>query len=130
MRRNTRYTFTAFTTGTPWTGSISLSWLSSGDVRSAMQELGVQTASTARSEAGGADDDGFSVPKYNQKKQARKLQALLTSSKPMTEEEAQRVSNLWSQQLAVENRIRLYLFWLRKYQVKCVCRKLQLAHGM
>ena len=89
------------------------------DVKSAMQELGVQSMSGAGSGKAGADDEGFSVPMYHRKKQARKLQALLTSSKPMTQEGAEHVRNLWSQYLKVEDRIRLYLFWLRKYQVNC-----------
>ena len=87
------------------------------DVKSAMKELGVQSTSSTRSGPANAQDDGFSVPAYHKKKQARKLQALLTSSKPMTQEEAERIINLWSQKLNVESRMRLYLFWLRQYQV-------------
>ncbi|XP_070191480.1 NFX1-type zinc finger-containing protein 1-like [Littorina saxatilis] len=84
------------------------------DVSTAMKELGVQSASSA----GGAEvgDDGFSFPQYHRKKQAKKMKTLLASSQPMTEEEAERVRSLWSQGLSVEHRVRLYLFWLRRYQ--------------
>ena len=87
------------------------------DVNSAMQALGVQPTSTARRPQNPKDDDdAWIVPNYQKKQQAKKLQHLLTSSKPMGQEEAERVVNLWSEKLSVEERVRLYLFWLHNYQ--------------
>lgn len=86
------------------------------DVNSAMKELGIQTTASIRTAQGAADSEGFSLPARQQKKMKKQLQSLLKSAKPMTEEEASRVTNLWSQQLNEETRVRLYLFWLRRYQ--------------
>ena len=87
------------------------------DVNAAMQALGVQPTSTARRPQNPKDDDdAWIVPNYQKKQQAKKLQHLLTSSKPMEQEEAERVVNLWNEKLSVEERVRLYLFWLHNYQ--------------
>ena len=82
-----------------------------------MQALGVQPTATARRPQNpNDDDDAWIVPNHQKKQQAKKLQHLLASSKPMGQEEAERVVNLWSEKLSVEERVRLYLFWLHNYQ--------------
>ncbi|KAL8616358.1 hypothetical protein ACOMHN_032212 [Nucella lapillus] len=86
---------------------------SSLDVQYAMQELGVQST---RSTPSAADDKGFTVPRYHRRKLQKEIDGRLRSSTPMPEAEAQQVTNLWSDRLNVEDRVRLYLFWLRSYQ--------------
>ncbi|XP_076448801.1 NFX1-type zinc finger-containing protein 1-like isoform X2 [Babylonia areolata] len=96
---------------------------SSRDVQSAMRELGVQSTTTMTSTLAattnlGVDEEGFSMTKYQQRKLVKKIKDLMMTCTPMTEAEAKQVVNLWSHQLSVEKRIRLYLFWLRGCQDK------------
>ena len=94
---------------------LTLSLLRNLDVNSAMRMLGIQPTSSARGPQQ-PDDDGWIVSNYQKKQQAKKLQHLLTSSKPMTEEGAENVTNLGSEKLSVEKRLSLYLLWLQRYQ--------------
>ncbi|KAL8616355.1 hypothetical protein ACOMHN_032209 [Nucella lapillus] len=89
---------------------------SSLDVKSAMEKLGVRSLTSGLASSSRADAEGLSVPRYHQKKRLKKIKNLLASSTPMPEAEAQRVTNLWSDRLKVEDRVRLYRFWLHRYQ--------------
>jgi hypothetical protein len=52
----------------------------------------------------------------------RKLKKLITSSTPMTSEEAARLtgSAMWDEALGMEERVRLYLFWLDALQKRLI----------
>lgn len=61
-------------------------------------------------------DDEWTAPRPQKKKQARELQYLLKSATPMTEEEANNIKDVWDIRLKVEDKVRLYLFWVKKYR--------------
>ena len=84
-----------------------------------MKKLGVQsTVSSLTTEVSEASE-GFSIPTYHKKQLKKKLTDLLSTSKPMTEEEAERVVDLCSPNLTMEKRMSLYKFWLQRYHVSC-----------
>lgn len=87
------------------------------DVIAAMQKLGVQSTFSSRTRAEDEDKEGFSIPNYHKRQLKKKLTHLLTTSTPMTEEEAMRIVDLWSPDLSVGNRMSLYKFWLHRYHV-------------
>lgn len=90
-----------------------------------MSAIPVPGKTTETGKAGGNGNSGdqgqrgqseWNVPRQQRNKQQRKLFHLLATSKPMRGEEAASVKNLWSPQFAVEDRVCLYLHWLRAYQ--------------
>nr|KAG5707207.1 hypothetical protein BaRGS_017891 [Batillaria attramentaria] len=89
------------------------------NVKDAIADLGVDTRSiSVKLDAESASRDGWTVASFQRKKQVRRLHLLLRSEKPMTEEEAAQVRDVWSESLGVKDRVRLYLYWLRRYQAQ------------
>ncbi|PVD21343.1 hypothetical protein C0Q70_19516 [Pomacea canaliculata] len=62
------------------------------------------------------DTNGWEMPKAQRKQQERRLQHLLKTSQAMSEREASAITDVWSHRLQVKDRVRLYLFWLDRYQ--------------
>nr|KAG5707168.1 hypothetical protein BaRGS_017852 [Batillaria attramentaria] len=83
-------------------------------VKDAMADLGVVDAKPKRGQAAGPG--GWMMTPQQKKQQAKKIQHLLKSATAMTEAEARRVTNVWSTSLKLQDRARLYLYWLQRYQ--------------
>ncbi|KAK7497642.1 hypothetical protein BaRGS_00011037, partial [Batillaria attramentaria] len=83
-------------------------------VKDAMADLGVVDAKSKRGQA--ADPGGWMMTPHQKKQQAKKIQHLLKSATAMSEAEAGRVTDVWSTSLKLQDRVRLYLYWLQKYQ--------------
>ncbi|PVD21340.1 hypothetical protein C0Q70_19513 [Pomacea canaliculata] len=82
-------------------------------VKDAIFDLGIVTTVGKGSDR---DMDGWQTPKAHRKQQERRLQHLLKTSQAMSEKEASAITDVWSHRLQVKDRVRLYLFWLDRYQ--------------
>ncbi|KAK7114307.1 NFX1-type zinc finger-containing protein 1-like [Littorina saxatilis] len=89
------------------------------ELRLAMRELAeipIASHPSTVEEVGSQSEESFSVPMYHKKKLRKKLMHLQSTRKPMSQQEAVQVVDLWNPDFTTENRTSLYLFWLQAYQ--------------
>nr|KAG5707450.1 hypothetical protein BaRGS_011954 [Batillaria attramentaria] len=61
-------------------------------------------------------EDGWTIPKSTRNKRLGQLKHLLQKLTPMDEVEARKVTDVWDAKLTLEDRVRLYLFWMKRYR--------------